>query len=108
MILEELTCSVAHAFGGAAGVVYPVVGIGVASFVRSEHGSFNSFNWKGLEDIEKKSTVSNFNRNCRNCGVTHCGSTVRAGYVEFAPEPTAVRMSRYSPAQSNMLTCLIA
>ena len=108
VILEELTCSVAHAFGGAAGVVYPVVGIGVVSFVRSEHGSFNSFNWKGLEDIEKKSTVSNFNRNCRNCGVTHCGSTVRAGYVEFAPEPTAVRMSRYSPAQSNMLTCLIA
>ena len=53
VILEELTCSVAHAFGGAAGVVYPVVGIGVVSFVRSEHGSFNSFNWKGLEDIEK-------------------------------------------------------
>ena len=67
MILEELTCSVAHAFGGAAGVVYPTVAIGGVVFdIRAQ---FSSFNWKVLEEIETDSKASNFNRNCRNGGV---------------------------------------
>ena len=119
LILEELTCSVAHAFGGAAGVVYPAVAIGVVSFWDQSTVQFFQQiqrywkKWKKSKVLE--GTGRNWNRfksfklpqKLQKRRSSSCGSTVRVGYAEFAPEPTAVRMSRYSPAQSNMLTCLI-